>query len=116
MELRTPSPLAQVPELQDTKGKRSGSPLAKGKDLQDTTGKMPPPPPIEDLHLCPSTKQSELLPSTDRAPPTHSRFMRLLRIVRLVTFLFPGRKFRTSIRTLIDKCSKLLNHSERRLW
>jgi hypothetical protein len=29
---------------------------------------MPPPPPIEDLHLHPSTKQVELLPSTDRAP------------------------------------------------
>jgi hypothetical protein len=31
---------------------------------------MPPPPPVEDLHLHPSTKQPELLPSTDRAPPT----------------------------------------------
>jgi hypothetical protein len=29
-----------------------------------------PPPPIDDLHLHPSTKQPELLPSTDRAPPT----------------------------------------------
>jgi hypothetical protein len=31
---------------------------------------MPPPPPVEDLHLHPSTKQPELPPSTDRAPPT----------------------------------------------
>jgi hypothetical protein len=45
-----------------------------------------------------------------------SRFMRLLRIVRLVAFLFLGRKFRTLIRTLVDKCLKLLNHSERRWW
>jgi hypothetical protein len=64
-----PSPLAQVPELQDTKGKRPGSPPTKDKDFQDTTGKMPPPP-VEDLHLHPSTKQPELLPNTDGAPPT----------------------------------------------
>jgi hypothetical protein len=32
--------------------------------------------------------------------------MRLLRIVRLVAFLFPGRKFRTSIRTLCRKMFK----------
>jgi hypothetical protein len=31
---------------------------------------MPTPPPIEDLHLHPSTKKPELLPSTDRAPST----------------------------------------------
>jgi hypothetical protein len=30
--------------------------------------------------------------------------------------LFLGRKFRTSIRTLVDKCFKLLNHSKRRRW
>jgi hypothetical protein len=70
MELRPPSSPAQVLELQDTKGKRSGSPSPKDKDLQDTTGKMPPPPPIEDLFLHPSTKQPELPPSTGRAPPT----------------------------------------------
>jgi hypothetical protein len=29
---------------------------------------MPPPPPVEDLHLHPSTKQPELPPSTDIAP------------------------------------------------
>jgi hypothetical protein len=40
--------------------------------------------------------------------------MRLLRIVRLVAFLFPDRKFRTLIRMLVDKCLKLLNHSERK--
>jgi hypothetical protein len=33
-------------------------------------GKMLPPPPVKDLHLHPSTKQLELPPSTDRAPPT----------------------------------------------
>jgi hypothetical protein len=33
MKLRPPSPPAQVPELQDTKGKRLGSPPAKDKDL-----------------------------------------------------------------------------------
>jgi hypothetical protein len=65
-----PSPPAHVPELQDPKGKRAGSPLAKDKDHQNTTGEIPPPPPIEDLHLYPSTKQPELMPSTDRAPPT----------------------------------------------
>jgi hypothetical protein len=70
MELRLPSPHAQVPELQDIKGKRLGSPQAKDKDLQDTTGKMPPPPPVEDLHLHPSTKQPELPPSTNIAPAT----------------------------------------------
>jgi hypothetical protein len=32
------------------------------------------PPPIEDLHLHPSTKQPELLPSTDRAPSTKQPF------------------------------------------
>jgi hypothetical protein len=69
MELRLPSPPAQVPEQQDTKGKRSGSPPTKDKDLQDTTVKMPPPP-VEDFHLHPSTKQPKLLPNTDRAPPT----------------------------------------------
>jgi hypothetical protein len=31
---------------------------------------MPPPPPVEDICLHPSTKQLELQPSTDRAPPT----------------------------------------------
>jgi hypothetical protein len=31
---------------------------------------MPPPPPVKDLHLHHSTKQLELLPNTDRAPPT----------------------------------------------
>jgi hypothetical protein len=31
---------------------------------------MPPPPSIEDLRLHPSTKQLELPPSTDKAPPT----------------------------------------------
>jgi hypothetical protein len=41
--------------------------------------------------------------------------MRLLRIVRLVSFLFLGKKFRTLIRMLVDKCFKLLNHSKRRL-
>jgi hypothetical protein len=35
--------------------------------------------------------------------------MRLLKIVRLVAFLFLSRKFRTSIRMLVDKCLKLLN-------
>jgi hypothetical protein len=30
--------------------------------------------------------------------------------------LFLGRKLRTSIRTLVDKCFKLLNHFERRWW
>jgi hypothetical protein len=29
---------------------------------------MPPPSPIEDLHLHPSTRQPELLPNTDRSP------------------------------------------------
>jgi hypothetical protein len=48
----------------------SGSPLAKDKDLHDTTGKRPPPPPAQDFHLQPSTKQPELLPSTDRSPST----------------------------------------------
>jgi hypothetical protein len=43
-------------------------------------------------------------------------FLRLLRIVRLVAFLFLGKKFRASIRTVLDKCLKLLNYSERRLW
>jgi hypothetical protein len=33
-------------------------------------GKMPPPPPFKELHLHPSTKQLELLPNTNRAPPT----------------------------------------------
>jgi hypothetical protein len=33
-------------------------------------GKMPPPPPVEDLHLHPSTKQLELLPSIVKAPST----------------------------------------------
>jgi hypothetical protein len=31
-------------------------------------GKMPPPPPVEDLRLHPSTKQQELPPNTNRAP------------------------------------------------
>jgi hypothetical protein len=31
---------------------------------------MPPPPVVKDLHLHPSTKQSELPPSTNRAPST----------------------------------------------
>jgi hypothetical protein len=31
---------------------------------------MPPPPPVEDLDLHPSTKLPELPPSTIRAPPT----------------------------------------------
>jgi hypothetical protein len=65
-----PSPPAQVPELQDNKGKRLGSPPANEKDLQDITGKMPPPPHIEYLHLHSSTKQPELLPSIDSASPT----------------------------------------------
>jgi hypothetical protein len=51
------SPPAEVPALQDTKGKRLGSLLAKDKELQD-------------LHLHPSTKQPELLPNTDRVPST----------------------------------------------
>jgi hypothetical protein len=33
-------------------------------------GNMPPPPLIKDICLHPSTKQPELQPSTDRAPPT----------------------------------------------
>jgi hypothetical protein len=45
-----------------------------------------------------------------------SRFMWLLRIVCLVAFIFPSRKFRISIRTLVDKCFKHLNHLERRFW
>jgi hypothetical protein len=32
-------------------------------------GKRPPSPPAQDLHLHPSTKQPELLPSTDRETP-----------------------------------------------
>jgi hypothetical protein len=31
-----------------------------------------------------------------------------------VAFLFLGKKFRTSIGMLVDKCFKVLNHSERR--
>jgi hypothetical protein len=30
-----------------------------------------------------------------------------------MAFLFLGTKFRTSIRMLVDKCFKLLNHSKR---
>jgi hypothetical protein len=51
-----PSPPAQVPELQDTKGKRPGSPPAKVKDLQDTMVELPPLPPVKDIHLHPLTK------------------------------------------------------------
>jgi hypothetical protein len=40
-----------------------------------------------------------------------NRFLRMLRIVHLVAFLFLSRKFRTSIRALVDKCFKFLNHS-----
>jgi hypothetical protein len=46
----------------------------------------------------------------------NSWFMRLLRIICLVAFLFPGRNFKTSKRMLVYKCLKLLNHLERRLW
>jgi hypothetical protein len=60
------SPLAQVPELQDTKGKRVTSPPAKEKELHDTMGKSPPPPPDQDLNLYPFTEQLELLSNTDR--------------------------------------------------
>jgi hypothetical protein len=65
-----PFPPIQVPELQDTKGKRPGSPPAKDKELHDTTGKRPPPPLSQDLRLHPSIKQPELLPSTNRASST----------------------------------------------
>jgi hypothetical protein len=109
-----PSPPAQVPEFHDTKGKRWGSPPTKHKDLQDTTEKMPPHP-VEDLHLHLSTKQPELPPSTDRAPPTQQPIYETAKDSSSSGFLFPDKKFRTSIRTPIDKCSNLLNHSERRL-
>jgi hypothetical protein len=45
-----------------------------------------------------------------------SLFMGLLRIVCLVAFLFQGRKFRTSIRMLVEKCLKLLNHPDCGGW
>jgi hypothetical protein len=111
-----PSPPAQVPELQDTKGKRPGSPLAKEKDYHETMGKGPPPPLAEDLHLNPSTKQPELLPSTDRAPSTKKPVYESAKDSSSSGFLFLGRKFRTSIRMLVDNCLNLFNHSERRLW
>jgi hypothetical protein len=47
-------------------GKRPTSPTAKDKELHYTTGKRTPSPPAQDLHLHPSTKQPELLLSTDR--------------------------------------------------
>jgi hypothetical protein len=111
-----PSPPAQVPELQDTKGKRPGSPPAKVKDLQDTMVELPPLPPVKDIHLHPLTKQPVFSLSTDRAPPTQQPVYETAKDSSSSGFLFPGRKFKTSIRMLVDKCSKLLSHSERRLW
>jgi hypothetical protein len=90
--------------------------LAKDKELHDTTGKRPPPPLAQDLHLHHSTKQLELLLNTDRAPSTHQLVYVTPNDSLSSAFLFSGRKFRTSIRTLVEKGSKLLNHSERRLW
>jgi hypothetical protein len=98
------------------RGKRPASHLAKDKELHDTTGKRPPPPLAQDLHLHHSTKQLELLLNTDRAPSTHQLVYVTPNDSLSSAFLFSGRKFRTSIRTLVEKGSKLLNHSERRLW
>jgi hypothetical protein len=86
-----PSP-TQVPELQDTKGKRPSSPPAKDKDLQDTTGNMPPPPPVKDICLHPSTKQPELQPNTDRAPPTQQHVYEAAKDSSSSDFFVSGQK------------------------
>jgi hypothetical protein len=51
---------------------------------------MPPPPPIEDVHLHHSTKQPELPPSTDRAPPTQQSAYEIAKDSSSSSF-FPGR-------------------------
>jgi hypothetical protein len=61
-----PSPPTQVPELQDTKGKRATSPPVKDKELHGAMGKSPPPPLAQDLNLHPSIEQPELMSNTDR--------------------------------------------------
>jgi hypothetical protein len=116
MELRMPSPPAQVPELQGTRGKGRVLLQLKTKTSKTPWGKC-------HLLLPSKTFICILLQSNQSSCLTlielllhSSQFMRLLRIVHLVAFLFPDRKYRTSIRMLVDKCSKLLNHSERRLW
>jgi hypothetical protein len=100
----------------------SASPPTKDEELHDTIRQRPPPPPpsTQDLHLHPSTEQPKLLPSTNRE--THQPLPSTQQLVYVTAkdssssaFLFLGRKFRTSRRTLVDKCFKLLNHSERRL-
>jgi hypothetical protein len=94
------------------------SPPAKDKELHDTMGKSPPPPPAQDLNLHPSTEQLELLPNTHREthkplPSTQQSVFDACKDSSSSGFLFSSRKFRTSIRTLVDKCFKLLNHSEK---
>jgi hypothetical protein len=115
-ERRPPSPPTQVSELQDTKGKSWVFLWLKTKTSRTPRGKG-------HLLLLSKTFICILLQSSQSSCLAlielllhSSRFMRLLRIVCLVAFLFPGKKFRTLIRMLVDKCLKLLNHSERRLW
>jgi hypothetical protein len=65
-----------------------------------------PPPPVKGLHFHPSTKQPKLLPSIDRTP-TQQLVYETAKDSSSSGFLFPGRKFRTSIRTLeVDEPSK----------
>jgi hypothetical protein len=111
------------------KSQTSRTPRGKGRlllllntELHDTMGKSPPPPPAQELKLHPSTEQLELLPSTDREshkphPFTQQPVFETDKDSSSSDFFwFLGKKFRTSIRTLVDKCFKLLNHSERRWW
>jgi hypothetical protein len=53
---------------------------------------MPPPPPVEDLHLHPSTKQHSSHPALIELLLHNIRFMRLLRIVCLVAFFVSEQK------------------------
>jgi hypothetical protein len=69
MRKRSSSSPAQDTELQDTMGKMPPSPPAQDPKLQDIMGKRSPSRPAKDTHSHHSTKQPELLPSTDRETP-----------------------------------------------
>jgi hypothetical protein len=116
MELRPPSPLLKSQSSRTPRGKGRVLLWLKTKTSRIPRGKC-------HLLLLSKTFICILLQSNQSSRPAlielllHSSwFMRLLRIVCLVPFLFLGRKFITLIRTLVDKCLKLLNHSERRFW
>jgi hypothetical protein len=70
--------------------------------------KRPPPPPVKELHLHPSTKQLELQPRTNRAPSTQQPVYEAAKDSSSSGFFVPGQKVQNIDKNACRKMFKAL--------